>query len=216
MLDRWSRFAPLTGLVFGALIVVVVVTSGSSPNSKASGAKVIHYYSTHRNNARVTDILLAFAAVFFLLFAGTLRARLRRVDAAEALSALCLAAGVLLCVGLASSAAIDYSLADVPGRLSPSAAQALSVLDNNLFVLPLIGAGTFGVVAGLAVLRAGTLPGWLGWTAVVIGVATFTPVSWIGLLAMVIWTIVVSVLLLVRDAAPAPMTATGAAAPTPI
>ncbi len=79
--------------------------------------------------------------------------RARREPAAEALSALVLAAAAVLTVGVTIFAGIEFSLAADPSHLEPAAAQALNVLGNELFFPLAIGASAFGIAAGLAILR---------------------------------------------------------------
>jgi hypothetical protein len=47
------------------------------------------------------------------------------------------------------------------------------------------------------------LPVWLGWVAVVIGIACVTPVGFFALLVGLLWTLVASILLFLREGAPA-------------
>jgi hypothetical protein len=198
MSDRWSRLAPLTGVVFAALVVGIFATSGTTPNSKASGAAVIAFYEAHRTRQRTVDILFAFAALFLVLYAGAVRSRFRRVPSAEALGSVVVAGASLLALGLMVWASIDFALADVPNRLSVNAAQALNILGND-FVFPVaIGGCLFALGAAIGILRGAGLPKWLGWVAIVIAIAMVTPAFPIGLLGITIWTLITSILLWTR------------------
>jgi len=135
MSQRLSRLtAPLTGLLFVGLTLAGVAMSNNTPSSDASGASVIAFYEAHRNSQRVSDILLVFASLFLVFFAGSLRGYLRRKPAAEAASALVPVGAALLAVGLTVVSGIDYALADVPSHLGAGAAQALNVLDNDVIL----------------------------------------------------------------------------------
>jgi hypothetical protein len=59
MSDRLSRFAPLTGLVFGALFAAVTLTEKETPEAGASGAKVIAFYAANHSNIKGSNTLLA-------------------------------------------------------------------------------------------------------------------------------------------------------------
>lgn len=178
MSNRWSRLAPLTGVVFAALVVGIFAASGTTPNSKASGAAVIAFYEAHRTRQRAVDILFAFAALFLVLFAGVLRSRFRRHSGR---GARLRRGGRREPVGARTQvwASIDLALTDVPNRLSVSAAQALNVLGND-FVFP-IGGCLFALAA-----------------AIVIAIAMVTPAFPIGLLGITIWTLITSILLWTR------------------
>jgi hypothetical protein len=206
---RWSRLAPLTAIPFGVLVVIAILISNTTtPDSKASGATVISYYQAHGSDSKTAEFLFIFAFIFFLFFAGSLRAHLRRTPAAEALSALVLAGATLLVVGIGIFSGLDLALSDQPSRLTPAAAQALNLLNNDMFLLVLAGGCVFGLSAGLAILRGAALPKWLGWLAIVIGIVSATPASFFAFLAAMVWSLIVGILLYVRGgavtAAPAP------------
>jgi hypothetical protein len=200
MSQRLSRLtAPLTGLLFVGLTLAGVAMSNNTPSSDASGASVIAFYEAHRNSQRVSDILLVFASLFLVFFAGSLRGYLRRKPAAEAASALVPVGAALLAVGLTVVSGIDYALADVPSHLGAGAAQALNVLDNDVFFTVLVGGGVFGIASAVAILRGATLPKWLGWVAVVLGIAMMTPAFWLAGIVLFVWVLIVSTLIYLRS-----------------
>ena len=209
--DRWSKLAPLTGVLFAVLTVVAVITGGETPNADARPGKVIAYYSTHASEVETSSILIALAFLALVLFGGALRSYLRRAPGAEGPSALVLAGTVLMAVGVFSTAGIEYSLAHELTHFGPEVAQTLNVLSNELFLPILAGAFVFGVSAGIAILRGAALPKWLGWVIIVLGVVTlFPPIGFFALFGFVLWVIVVSILMYQRTGASA---GTGAEAP---
>lgn len=202
MSDRWGRLAPLTGVLFGLLIVAAVIANGSeTPKASASPAKVVIYYSQHRSEVETSSILFALGFIVLVLFAGSLRGYLRRAAVAEGLSALVLAGAILMAAGALAGTGIEYAIAHNLYDLTPQMAKTLNVVSSELF-LPVIGGGfIFGICAGIAVLRGAALPDWLGWIAIVIGVlALIPPTSFPALLAFLVWTVVVAVLMYLRDA----------------
>jgi hypothetical protein len=52
-------------------------------------------------------------------------------------------------------------------------------------------------------LRTRTLPVWLGWVTLVLGIALVTPVGFFALIVGMVWILVVSVMLYRREAGPA-------------
>jgi hypothetical protein len=57
---------------------------------------------------------------------------------------------------------------------------------------------------GLAILRGADLPNWLGWVAVLLGIAAIVPpASFIALGVLVIWSLVVTILMYRRSGEPA-------------
>ena len=96
----------------------------------------------------------------------------------------------------------DLARATVPSHLAPAAAQALNVLALKLLLPVSAGGLVFGIASGLAILRGAQLPKWLGWAAIVIGIATATPAGLLGLVAFIFWSATVSILIWKRGRAP--------------
>jgi hypothetical protein len=212
MADRLSRLtAPVTALLFVALMLIGIAESGNSPDSNASGRHVIAFYVAHQHSQKVSDILFVLAAVFVVFFAGSLHSYLRRTPSVASASALILVGAALLAVGLTVLSGADYALADVPGDLSTSAAQALNVLGNDVFYTLPVGGCVFAIASAVAILRGGALPKWLGWVSVVIGIAMTTPLFWISALVLLVWVLIVAVLIYLRSGTSSPAIAPAAA-----
>ena len=217
MLKRWSQLAPLTGIVFVALLVVVTTTTGNTPSDKASGAKVISYYQHHHTAQNVGAYLLTVAAVFGLYFYSSLRRYLQRSAEISNLASTMFGGAVLFAAAMCIGAGTTGALANHPTRLSTSAAQALNYMSNNLFGY-MFAAGLIAVMlsAGLAIVRSRLLPAWLGWTALVIGVLPFTYVLlWPAFMATGVWTLIVSVLVYQRAKEPMTIEIPGARVAAP-
>jgi hypothetical protein len=114
-----------------------------------------------------------------------------------------LGGALMFAVGFGLFGGIDFALADTPSKLTPGAAQALNLLENDLFFPFAIGSITFGVATGLAIVRSGLLPAWLGWVVLVLGILAATPAALIGLVGLLIWSLVVSIMIFQRSAQPA-------------
>ena len=196
MPSRLNRLAPLCGIVFFVLLLVGIFTSGSSPGAGSSGAKVLAFYTKHRSTQELSDVLFVFASAFLVLFAAVLREHLRAE--ADGLVTTALVGAGILALGLALLSAIDWALAKEAHRISTGTAQALSTLDNDGVFPALLGGLLFGVCSGLAILRTSVLPRWLGYLGLLFGIASATPASFAGLAALAIWTLIISIILLVR------------------
>jgi hypothetical protein len=195
MSNRWNRLGALAGVPFVGLVLAVTFLTGSTPNSKASGAKVIAFYHTHHTREAVAAYLFALSVVVGMFFYGALRGHLRQHPAAANLASTGFGGAVLFAAGAALSAGTAATLVDVPTRLSPSAAQALNVVGSDLTYY-LFGTGLVVVMlaSGIAIVRSGLLPRWLGWAAIVIAVAAVSAVLfWAAFLATGLWTLITSV-----------------------
>jgi hypothetical protein len=213
--DRWSRLAPLTGVLFGVIVLGAVFTNSSeTPKPSASAAKVVTFYTEHRSEVETSGILFAIAFLVLVLFAGALRSYLRRTPAAEGLGALVLAGAVIMAVGAIGATGLEYGLAHNLHNLTPEAAKTVNFISTELFLPVLAGAFVFAVCSGLAILRGAALPKWLGWVAIVLGIAAIVPpASFPALLGFLIWSIVVSILMYLRGGGSVGATSTPATEP---
>ncbi len=202
MSDRSGRLAPLTGVVFVALLIAANSIVETTPDSNASAAKVISFYNAHSTKIAVAAYLTGVSLFVGLFFYAILRDRLREHGAAKGLANTAFGGAVLFAVGGGLAAGTELALAEAPSGLNPGAAQALNLLENNLAQFAL-GAGIAVLLfaAGLAILRTRMLPAWLGAVALVIAIAALTPAAFGAFLATGLWTLVVSVMLFRRQPA---------------
>ena len=200
MANRLSRLAPLTGALFSVLGLAAFLSSHTPPGVSASGSSVIVFYKAHSSGQQSSDLLWAFAWIFLLFFAGSLRSYMRRTPETEGLSALLLAGAAVMAAGGATYFGFDYTLAVSADHLQPAAAQALNLLALKL-VFPLaVGGCVFAVASGVAILRGAPLPKWLGWLAIVIGIMLASPAAVVALIVVFVWVAIVSVLVWHRGA----------------
>ena len=206
------RIAPLTGVAFSVLILVTFLVGGSSPSSNATGEHVISYYQKHHNAQVAVAFLLAYAAFLGLIWAGSLRSYLRARSDSRSAIVVGFAGFVIFAIGMALFSGLTFALTDHTGKYESAAAQALNILDDDLFVVLLVGLATFMLATGLVIAISGALPKWLGWVALVIGIVSMTPIGWFGLIALIVWSAVVGVWIFIREGKGTSADATGAAA----
>jgi hypothetical protein len=78
-------------------------------------------------------------------------------------------------------------------------AQTLNVLNAAMWIPLVIGLGTMLFGGGLAVLRTGILPRWLGWAGVVVGVLSLLgPGGFVGYAVAPLWVGLAGILLYMR------------------
>jgi hypothetical protein len=208
-MSKWGRWAPLTGVVFAVLLFVGAMVGGNSPDSDASAQHVVTYFTAHRGSQQAGMFLIVYSVVFGLFFGAALRSYLRDRLGGDGLSMLGFAGMIVLATSAGVISGLDFAASDVPGKISPAAEQALNVLQNDVFFGMLVGLGVFLLANGFAIAtNAVSIPRWLGWAAVLFGVVALTPLGWISLIfALPIFSLVVGVLMFLRQGATAPAAA---------
>jgi hypothetical protein len=202
-----ERLAPLAGLVFVATFVVGFAIGGGTPDSTDHTGKVVRYWLDHRDRQIAASLVLGIGTLFLIWYAGSLRARLRVAEGGTGrLAAVAFGGALVMAVGIDLLVAMSFAAADTAKDVPPSVTQTLSVLSNDVFIPLSVGSAALFLAAGLVTVRTRALPGWLGWVAIVVGVASVTPVGFFGVLVGVVWIAITSVLLYLRplDAAGAP------------
>jgi hypothetical protein len=191
-----KKLAPLSGVLGVALIVVSFALGDGTPDQNGSASEVVSYFTNHHDKLLFASALLALGGFFLLVFTTTVAGALRRASGETgAASALSFAGGVILVVGVTLFAGVTFALADAIKHLEPAAAQSLNTLGSDLFFPLTVGNGAFLIGSGIGVIKTRILPVWLGWVAVVLGVAALTPAGFFAFMAMGIWTLIVSVML---------------------
>jgi len=195
------RLLPLSGIVFVVLVVVpVAALGGDHPESDGTAAEVVDAYSDDVVRQGLAAFLLAASAPFVVFFASALAARLGLDEGHQhrpIWERVVLAGSAITAATAVIAALIHFALADgADQEVSPTALQALNVLDNNVWLPFNSGLGVLMLGAAGLLLTETVLPRWLGWLALVLGVALFIPfVDFIALIIALLWIIVTSVML---------------------
>jgi hypothetical protein len=196
------RWLALCGVVAPLLVALAIFfVGGSTPDDKASAAKVVSFYRSHANASRAAALMVAIGAVLLVLFGARLRELLHgdRLGtdvfprAAFGGAVISSAALLLAAVGhLALVTAADHRFA--------TPAQTLNVLDSTVFFAVTGGFAVLLLSAGIATVAGPVLPRWLGWTAIVIGILALAgPIGFLGFLLGLVWILVVGILMFARD-----------------
>jgi len=194
------RWLAICGVVSPLLIALAfTVVGGDTPDEKSSAEKVVTYFHAHQTAGRVAALMVVIGAVLLVLFAARLREVLRSAGDGGVLPTASFGGAVLTAGGLGLMAAVHFALIQAAQHRFDAPAQTLNVLDENDFFLTIAGFAVFFLGSGLAIVRVRTLPQWLGWVAIVIAVLCVAgPLGFIGLVAGLLWILVVAVILLVR------------------
>jgi hypothetical protein len=206
-ISKW--FPPFTGVIFVALVVVILILIGQGQDATDKTAQeIVNHYQDNNTKESIGSILIAFASVFILYFGGWLRRMLRDAEGPDGiLSTVVFGAAVVFSAGAAIGGSIHLALADLADDIDPIAMQAINGIDFDLFFFFPVGLGTMILATGISAVRHGSLPKWLAWVSVVVGVLFFSPVFWVDFVAAPLWVLIVSIIGISRatrsEAAPA-------------
>jgi hypothetical protein len=197
-----KSLVPLSGIAAVAFIIASFAVSGETPDTDASVQEVVDFYTDNDSELQAAGGLLALGALFFLFFSTNVAGVLRRAQGETGgSSALSFAGGVLFTVGATIFAGISFTLGDAVDDIDPSAVQTLHVLNNDMFFPIAVGTAAFLLGSGIAIVKTGVLPKWLGWVAIVLGIVAVTPLGFFAFTALGVWVLIVSVMLALRAGA---------------
>jgi hypothetical protein len=189
----------LTGVGFVVLGILSFVIGGEPKSADDPVREIVDFYVDNKDSLRVASFL-GVAAVLLLIFFG---AYLRRVLHAaggdeEILSLVAFLGLVVVAVGFAIDITITIALVEAADDIAPAGVQALQALWDNDFVPLALGSLMFLWATGLAVIRTGVLPKWLGWVMIAFGVVGLTPIGFVAAAGAAILVLVLSIVLSLR------------------
>jgi hypothetical protein len=188
--QRTSRWMGPLGL---AILVLVFVgfgaLAGNSPGENASGAKVVSYWNTHQGVGWLQMYLVGVALALVVVYGAQLRTVLRDAEGRPSfLPSTAFAGAIVFAAATVFSGCIHMTILIAAHNHQPSIAQTLNFIDANDYLTLLFGLAMMTVATGACILNRSSLPKWLGWVSVVIGVLCVAgPLSFIGLIGGGIW-----------------------------
>lgn len=188
----------LSGVLFFAALVASIVLDGNAPDSHTvSGAKVIAFYTAHRDRMIASAGVLVVGVFFGVVFYGALRDHLRGGGGAGGLAATAFGGALLYAGSGCVGAGAALALTDKTSLITPSSAQTLSLLRTDVNT-PLAAAGSAILLFafGLAILKGRLLPRWLGWSALPFAVVGLVPgITFAAAFFVAVWTLIASIVL---------------------
>lgn len=195
-----ERMLPLTGVLFVVLLIVGFAIQGEPPDADSDVQEIVDHYVDKKDAIWASASVLLIAVTSLLFFASYLRNRFADASGDRSLlPGLVLVGASIFAVGGAIDTTIQIALAEAAEDIDPVAVQALQALWDNDFIPLALGVIVFLLSAGIAAVRTGVLPAWLGWIAIALAVIGFTPIGFAAFIGMGLWIIATSVLLAVRE-----------------
>lgn len=194
-----AKVAPLSGVVFGVLLVAGFVVD-TNTNFMPPPEDVVDYLAESPVAIMIGAYLRLLAAAALLWFSGSLYKSIRSgQDDDGRLSGLVLAGGAVAAAMFALGSAVIVAAAErvwVTGTIESAAA-------TTLFDVGGIAVGN-GVPLGLAVmiaaygvfgLRTRLRPRWIGWGSLVLALALISPFAWAAVGLAMLWAPAIGVTL---------------------
>ena len=110
---------------------------------------------------------------------------------------------VVVAVGVAIDGTIMFAAAEAAEDVPAASLVALQALWDNDFLPFILGVELFLWGTGLAVVRTGVLPKWLGWVMIVLAVVGFTPIGFVAAIGSALLVLILSIWLSLRARGPA-------------
>jgi hypothetical protein len=222
VLDRWERWAPVSGLVFAVSFLVLFFAffvPGELPAS-ADGAQIADYYRGRGPAGFLLMYsLIGLSGIGLLWFTGSLRASLRRVEPgpgslADVAYGGGLASAILLAAGGTALLAPFAVIITSTRSIDPSVYTLLGSMGFLAINLGLFGQAVQVVATSVVALRWGGLPRWFAWVGFLVALAlVLNLLYFFGLWIWVAWVVLASSLLLTRPVRRASLAVRAAAAP---
>ncbi len=203
-MERSSKewLVPLTGILFAVLLIVSFIVQGEPKGADHPANEVKQWYLDNKNAAEV-GAFIGTVAAGVLIFYG---AYLRKVfdGAGPMLAILPLIGLTVVGIGGAIDGLILFATAERAKDLPPESVRTLQTLWDNDFLPLFLGTLVFNWAVGIAVLRSGALPKWMGWAGIVFGLLSLAgPIGFVGAIGAALWIIVSSIMLSLRARGPA-------------
>jgi hypothetical protein len=193
-----KRLVAYGGLLFFVIVVVSVFVI-TPPSTNATATKVMSYYHSHRGVSFVSSYLIVLAVIVGIPYFWYLREYLAKTAESQKLLTAGFAGAVIFGVSGLVTAGVGFALADGShaGNIPAATLQALNLLKQDLnTAMTAAGTALFLILTGLAIVRSGGLPRWLGWVGIVFGVISGTGV--VGPIAIGLWILIASITMLVQ------------------
>jgi hypothetical protein len=190
---------PLTGVVFVILVIIGFAIGGEPPDADDPVREIVDYYVDDKDSVQFGAVVGGLAVVFLVFFFGYLRKILRAAEGEGGwLSAVAFGGSLILATGVAFDATISFAIAEAAEDIEPASVQALQALWDNDWVPIAVGMIVILFSTGISIVRYGALPKWVGWLAIVLGIAAATPAGFIAFFGVGVWILTVSVILSMR------------------
>jgi hypothetical protein len=198
-MERWERYAPLTGVAAVLLWIIgtFLLEKDDRPEGKDT-AEFVAWVNQNDTAIIVGAIVFGFGVLFFLWMLGSLRASLFAAEGGTGrLATIAFAGGVATAISMMFTVLPHAQAAFNKDDTSDTSIDALVHMGDaffggvELFAIPML------VATALVTLRFGGLPRWFAWVSLVLAlILAIPPIGWLGVIVgLPLWVLLLSVLL---------------------
>jgi hypothetical protein len=190
---------PLTGVGFAVLLILSFVVAGEPKSADEPVREIVDFYVDNKTAIEVGAAMGALAGVLLVFFGAYLRRVLRAAAPDDEILSLVAFSGLLVvAVFAAFDSMILFAAAEAADDVDPVALQAMQAIWDNDFFIAVLGVELFLWATGLAALRTGALPRWLGWVMIVLAVIGMTPLGFVAAIGAALIVLGLSIWFAVR------------------
>ena len=203
--ERSEQRAAIGGLLFVTCALIWARIVDAAPDAGTPSARISEYFfnAADRHQLVLGGWVLAFGAIAFLWFLGSLRSWLRRAEGeAGAMSALAFGAGLVMVTTSFAKNAIFVATAGVYQtadhfRLSPDLYKVLFSVSSWLLAQEVMAGGVLVFAASAVSVRTGVLPRWFAWPGFAVAVVCLLalPLERLAAIPLLAWIMIVSLLM---------------------
>ena len=199
MKDRtWDSVGALAGIIAPVLVLVGMgIAQGESPGPRTPSSEIARVFVEQSDQVETGINITLVGLVFFFPFLAYFRRRVQRAEGEDGwLASAAYGGGLVTVAMLLLLVSMAYATTNVSATVDTQVAKVFVVYFWNfvwVFAPPMI-ALTLG--ASLAIVRYAALPRWTGWIGFLVAATLLMP--WIGMLVVMAWLLLVSVVMLVQ------------------
>jgi hypothetical protein len=187
----------LTGLGFAVLLIISFIVQGGPKDADHSPGEIAQWYVDNKDAAEISAFISLVAGALLIFFGAYLRKVLAAAEGVGSmLPVLPLIGLAIVAVGASIDAALLFAAAEAAGDVPDPTIQTIQAIWDNDFATFALGTMVFLWSVGIAVVRTGALPKWMGWAAIVFGVVSIAgPAAFFAAPLAGLWILVASVVL---------------------
>jgi hypothetical protein len=219
MLNQWWRLGGLCGILFLVVFIVGAGYQGETPTYGDPVDEIRAYWVDDGETYLVGDFIIGLAFIlFFFPFLSALRSVLGVAEGGAQMWSRNVFAGGLLFLALAAAAGASWTtlaFGDFAENASDETINSLMAISTGADHFIPAGLAIMALSAGVATLRTGGLPTWHGVLSLIYGVLAIigmlailaenpdeSVIGFFPWLGVAIWTLVTSIVLLMKKEAP--------------